>query len=55
MPVAEWAYAWPIRGMRPAVKGAIPDPLEPGVAYRLIIEAGNRKAEHDFVPKPVTP
>jgi hypothetical protein len=55
VPVGEWAYAWPIRGMRPAVKGAIPDPLEPGVTYRLIIEAGNRKAEHDFVPKPATP
>jgi hypothetical protein len=55
VPIAEWAYAWPIRGMRPAVKGATPDPLEPGVAYRLIIEAGNRKAEHDFVPKAATP
>jgi hypothetical protein len=55
VPVAEWSYAWPIRGMRPAVKGATPDPLEPGVPYRLIIEAGKRKAEHDFVPKPRTP
>jgi len=55
VPIAEWSYAWPIRGMRPAVKGATPDPLEPGVAYRLIIEAGKRKAERDFVPKPRTP
>jgi hypothetical protein len=55
VPVSEWSYAWPIRGMRPAVKGASPDPLEPGVVYRLIIEAGKRKAERDFVPKPRTP
>jgi hypothetical protein len=55
VPIAEWSYAWPIRGMRPAVKGATPDPLEPGVPYRLIIEAGKRKAEHDFVPTPRTP
>ena len=40
----------PIRGMRPTVKGATPDPLEPGVKYRLLIEAGSRKAEHDFEP-----
>ena len=55
VPIDGWAYGWPIRGMRPAVKGATPDPLEPGVAYRLIIEAGKRKAERDFVPKPRTP
>ncbi len=55
VPISEWSYAWPIRGMRPAVKGATPDPLEPGVAYRLIIEAGKRKAEHDFIPNPRTP
>jgi len=55
VPIAEWSYPRPIRGMRPAVKGATPDPLEPGVPYRLIIEAGNRKAQHDFVPNPRTP
>ena len=55
VPIAEWSYAWPIRGMRSAVKGATPDPLVPGVPYRLIIEAGKRKAEHDFVPNPRTP
>ena len=45
----------PIRGMRPAVKGATPDPLEPGVNYRLLIEAGSHKAEHDFTPCPARP
>jgi hypothetical protein len=29
--------------------------LVPGVNYRLLIEAGGRKAQHDFVPVPLTP
>ena len=41
--------------MRPAVKGATPDPLEPGVKYRLLLQAGNLKAQDDFVPVPRTP
>jgi len=32
------------------VKGATPDPLEPGVPYRLLVEAGPVKVAHDFVP-----
>jgi hypothetical protein len=55
VPITEWSYGQPIRGMRPEVKGAIPDPLEPGVKYRLLIEARNIKAEHDFIPVPRTP
>jgi hypothetical protein len=55
VPVAELSYGLPIRGMRPAVRGATPDPLEPGVKYRLLIEAGKVKAEHDFIPVPRTP
>ena len=54
-PVAEWSYGMYIRGMRPSVKGATPDPLQPGVSYRLILEAGKTKAEHDFTPVPRTP
>ena len=50
VPVKDLLYGTPIRGMRPTVKGAAPDPLEPGVTYRLLIEAGSRKAEHDFEP-----
>jgi hypothetical protein len=49
------SYGTRIPGMRPAVEGATPDPLEPGVKYRLLIEAGGVKAEHDFVPAPRTP
>jgi hypothetical protein len=55
IPVAEWSYGMPIRGMRPSVKGATPDPLEPGVKYRLLIQAGKLKAQEDFVPVPRTP
>jgi hypothetical protein len=55
VPIAEWAYGMPIRGMRPSVKGATPDPLEPGVKYRLLIQAGRIKAQDDFEPKAATP
>ncbi len=51
----DFAYGAPVRGMHPAIKGANPDPLEPGVKYRLRIEAGSFKGEHDFVPLPWTP
>ena len=50
VPTVEWAYGLPIKGMRPAIKGATPDPLEAGVKYRLLIEAGKLKAEDEFVP-----
>jgi hypothetical protein len=55
VPVADFWYGMPIKGMRPSVKGATPDPLQPGVKYRLLIEAKGAKAEHDFVPMPRTP
>ena len=54
-PVKEFFYGVNIQGMKPAVKGATADPLEPGVAYRLLIEAGPDKAGHEFVPEPRTP
>jgi hypothetical protein len=50
VPTTEWIYGMSIKGMRPAVQGATPDPLEPGTKYRLLIEAKAGKAEHDFVP-----
>lgn len=43
-------YGASIPGMEPSVRGDVPDPLEPGVKYRLIVEAGSLKAEHDFIP-----
>ena len=55
VPTKDFVYGSPIRGMHPAVKAATPDPLEPGVAYRLVVEAGDFKGEHDFVPVARTP
>ena len=55
VPTKEFLYGMKIPGMRPAVKGATPDPLEPGVNYRLLLEAGSIKAEHGFTPVPRTP
>ncbi len=54
VPVKDFTYGTSIKGMRPDVKGATPDPLEPGVQYRLLVEAGSVKAEHDFTPVPRT-
>jgi hypothetical protein len=55
VPVTDFAYGTPIKGMRPSIQGATPDPLEPGVPYRLLIETRTGKAEHDFTPVPLTP
>ncbi|SPE59478.1 conserved exported hypothetical protein [Verrucomicrobia bacterium] len=54
-PVKEFAYGMHIPGMHPEVKGAAADALEPGITYRLLIEAGSLKAEHDFVPAANSP
>ena len=55
VPTKDFAYGVPISGMHPSVKGAIADPLVPGERYRLFVEAGKVKAQHDFVPVPRTP
>jgi len=55
VPTKEFSYGAPIPGMHPALKGVHADPLEPGVQYRLVIEADNRKAEHDFTAAARTP
>jgi len=47
-PTASFAYGERLRGMTPAVKGSIADPLEPGVKYRLLIKTDLQTAEHDF-------
>lgn len=55
VPIKEFAYGSPIPGMHPALKGVVPDPLEPGVQYRLFIQTEGRKAEHDFTAAARTP
>ena len=41
-------YGEKINGMDPAVEGARPEPLQPGVTYRLFVAAGKIKGQHDF-------
>jgi hypothetical protein len=43
-----FSYGENIGGMDPAVSGAEPGPLQPGVRYRLLVTAGSVKAQHDF-------
>lgn len=54
VPIKEFTYGMGIPGMHPALKDAAPDPLLPGIKYRLFMQAGSQKAEHDFVPEPRT-
>ena len=48
VPVKSFHYGQIIGGMRPALKGVRPEPLETNVTYRLFITAGKIKGEHDF-------
>lgn len=47
-PTKSIVYGERVRGLQPTVKGATADPLEPGGSYRLVIEAGDMKAQQDF-------
>jgi len=47
-PVDGFAYGMAVSGMSPARPMPEPDPLVPGVEYRLIVMAGSVKGEHDF-------
>jgi hypothetical protein len=50
-PVKAFYYGAPIHGMHSEIKGAHAETLEPGVTYRLLVEAGSFKGQHDFVPE----
>jgi hypothetical protein len=49
--VDQFFYGGNIDGMDPAVEGARPEPLQPGVTYRLFVTAGKIKGWHDFKAK----
>jgi hypothetical protein len=51
VPIKGFTYGQYIHGMRPEINGAQADPLEPGVQYRLLVQAGSLKGEHDFTPE----
>lgn len=46
--VQSFVYGQHLRGMKPAVPGAEPQPLQPNVAYRLFVTAGRARGQHDF-------
>ncbi len=49
VPTSSFVYGGGIRGMHPAVKGAQPDPLVPGVNYRLLVTTDkDQQAQHSF-------
>jgi hypothetical protein len=48
VPIKMFSYGDRIRGMKPAIENIKPEPLEPGTTYRLFVEAGSLKAQHDF-------
>jgi len=47
-PINYFIYGQRIEGLVPAVKGARPQPLQPGVTYRLFVTAGPVKGWRDF-------
>ncbi len=53
VPTRAFRYGQPIRGMKPALKGVRPDPLTPGVVYRLMLSAGDISGHKDFKAKAV--
>ena len=50
VPVKLFSYGERIRGMKPAIATAQPEPLVAGTTYRIYVEAGSLKAQHDFTP-----
>ena len=52
VPTMSFGYGSPLRGMRPSVKNARPDALQPGVKYRLVVGAEDRTSHHDFATTP---
>jgi hypothetical protein len=48
VPVRGFLYGTDLPGMRPMYKGVKAEPLDPDQKYRLLLEAGSFKAQHDF-------
>ena len=48
VPLHLFLYGQRIRGMRPAFAGSRPEPIQPGVAYRLFVTATKGRGQHDF-------
>ena len=52
VPTRGFAYGEYVRGMIPAAPHAKVYPLEPNVAYRVMVASGKHTAEFDFTAKP---
>src|SRR5205807_2428480 len=48
IPTKAIVYGLPIKGMKPAVPRARPEPLLPGMPYIMMIEAGKIKSQTNF-------
>jgi hypothetical protein len=48
VPTKGFTYGMAVPGMRPVYKVLTVDPLDPAKKYRLLIEAGSLRAQHDF-------
>jgi len=48
VPVKTFTYGQRLRGMRPVVVGSHPQTLASNVTYRIFVEAGETKGQHDF-------
>jgi hypothetical protein len=48
VPTKGFLYGMAIPGMRPSYKGATAEALDPTCSYRLLLEAGSLKGQHDF-------
>lgn len=53
VPTRAFRYGQQIRGMKPALKGIRPEPLTPGMVYRLVLSAGNLTANIPFQAKAI--
>jgi hypothetical protein len=50
VPTSSFNYGGYIKGLRPEAKGTRPEPLQPGVKYRLtVVTDKNLEAHHDFL------
>jgi hypothetical protein len=48
VPLHLFAYGQEIRGMRPAIEGLRPEPVQPGISYRLFVTATKGRGQQDF-------
>jgi hypothetical protein len=55
IPTKAIVYGMPVKGMKPAVPRARPEPLQPHLKYVLMLEAGDVKAQTNFCTREVVP